>query len=430
MDRRLQTVFTVVLALLLGVTSFAGGLVAGHVLPALGRDQVAPLAVPSPLPATAATPSPRQSEATPDELRRLFTPLWESWNVIHEQYVDQPVDDLALVQGAIRGMLEALGDPNSSYMDPATYRHANDELSGQYEGIGAYVDTTTELLTIISAMPGSPAEAAGLLAGDQVIAVDGEDVTALDAELVRLQVIGPAGSHVHLTIHREGEVEPIEFDLTRGLIVVKSASGTVRPDGIAHVEVTTFGDKTLPELKEALEVVLAGRPSGLILDLRNNGGGYLSAAVEVTSQFLEDGVVLYEEYGDGSRKSFEVLPGGMATSIPMIVLINEGSASASEIVAGALQDAGRARLVGVTSYGKGTVQNWVPLSSDNGAVRITIARWLTPAGRLIQDVGLTPDLVVELTSEDRIAGRDPQLDEAVEALLGQLRAWEDGPSSR
>jgi carboxyl-terminal processing protease len=161
-------------------------------------------------------------------------------------------------------------------------------------------------------------------------------------------------------------------------------------------------------------------PKGLVLDLRDNGGGYLQTAVEVVSQFQDKGTVLYEQYGDGTKKSFDVIPGGLATKIPMVVLINEGTASASEITAGALQDYGRAKLVGVVSYGKGSVQNWVPISNDQGAVRVTIARWLTPKNRQIDKKGLTPDVYIQRSAEDRKANRDPQLDAAVQTLMALL----------
>jgi carboxyl-terminal processing protease len=171
-----------------------------------------------------------------------------------------------------------------------------------------------------------------------------------------------------------------------------------------------------------LKELIPQNPKGIILDLRNNGGGYLTTSVEVTSQFIGDGVVLYEQYGDGNRTTYDVQPGGLATDtkIPMLVLINEGSASASEIVAGALQDSGRAKLVGATSFGKGSVQNWIPLSGDNGAVRITVAKWLTPKENTIHEIGLTPDIPVEFTEEDFKADRDPQLDKAVEVLLEMI----------
>jgi carboxyl-terminal processing protease len=362
------------------------------------------------------TITPEQQAATPTDLQTLFKPFWEAWTLVHENYVDQPVDDVALMHGAIKGMMEALGDEHSSYMDPETFDQANAELSGEYDGIGAFVDTTTEYLTITSPMPDSPAERSGLQPGDQVIAIDGEDMTGVNAELVRRKVLGPAGTVVHLTILREGEQQPLQIDVTREKIKMKSASGKMLENGIAYVQVTTFGNKTTPELLATLKELMAQNPKGLILDLRNNGGGFLNTSVDVASQFLSEGVVLYEEYGDGTRNTYKVESGGLATDIPMVVLINEGTASASEIVAGALQDYSRATLVGVTSYGKGSVQNWIPLSDEQGAVRITIAKWLTPKERTIHKIGLTPDVVVEMSVDDIKANRDPQLDKAVEVL--------------
>jgi carboxyl-terminal processing protease len=284
------------------------------------------------------------------------------------------------------------------------------------------VDTTTEFLTVTSPIPGSPAEKAGLLPGDQIIAIDGEDMTGIDAEVVRLKVLGPAGSTVVLTVLRNGANEPLDFEIVRARISIASASGEMLENDIAYVQVTTFGTKTTPELLATLNDLMAQNPKGIILDLRNNGGGFLQTSVEVTSQFLGEGVVLHEQYGDGTRDTYTAIPGGLATdaSIPMIVLINEGSASASEIVAGALQDTGRAKLVGTVSYGKGSVQNWIPLDGENGAVRITIAKWLTPNENTIHQVGLTPDYPMDMTLEDRQADEDPQLDEAIRVLLEMI----------
>jgi carboxyl-terminal processing protease len=351
----------------------------------------------------------------------LFQPFWEAWNIVHDDYVDQPVDDLLLMQGAIRGMMEALGDEHSSYMDPETYETASSILSGQeYEGIGAWVDTTADYLTIISPIPGSPAEEVGLEPGDKIIEIDGEDMTGVDAELARQRVLGPAGSTVVLTVAREGESEALEFTVTRDKIVIKSASGEMLEDGIGYVQITTFGDKTTPELRATLEELMAQNPRGLVIDLRNNGGGFLHTSVEVASEFVGEGVILYEQYGNGERDTYQALKNGQATEIPLVVLINEGTASASEIVAGAIQDYERGKLVGVASYGKGSVQNWVPLSDNQGAVRVTIAKWLTPDERTIQDEGLKPDVEVEITEEEYEADLDPQLDKAIEVLLEEL----------
>jgi carboxyl-terminal processing protease len=411
----LKIALSVVIVLFICAASFAGGFVTGHFVPQLNTASAAPF-----IPPSVPSPSADQQSATPQDLQVLFQPFWETWNIVHEQYVDQPVDDLKLMQGAITGMMQALGDKHSSYMDPTTFTQANQSLSGAYEGIGAYVDTGGDYLTITSPIPGSPAEKVGLRPGDIIVKIDNEDMTGVDPEVARQHVLGPAGSVVHLSIAREGEADLLEFDVTRDKIVIKSASGKMLDNGVAYVQVTTFGDNTTQELTDALTDVLAQNPKGLILDLRNNGGGYLQTAVEVTSQFLGDGVVLYEQYGDGNKITYDVESGGLATEIPMVVLINEGSASASEIVAGALQDTERAVLVGVTSYGKGSVQNWIPLSDDQGAVRVTIAKWLTPNGRTIHGKGLTPDVLVEMTEDDYKNELDPQLDTAVETLLALI----------
>ncbi len=408
-NKILKVLLIGLIAVALLLSGFSGGFVVGHILPA----GVIP---PTLLPATAPTTSPETQAATPQNLQALFKPFWEAWQIIHAEYVDQPVDDTKLMQGAINGMMQSLGDPHSTYMDPQTYKDANAELAGSYEGIGAYVDTTGTWLTITQPIPGSPAEKAGLEPGDQIIAVDGQDMTGISPDQVRLKVIGPAGTTVHLTIRRSGASTPLQFDVTRAKIDIPSATGKMLDNGLAYVQITTFGDKTTQELTDTLNTLMAQHPKGLILDLRDNGGGYLETAVQVVSQFLDHGVVLYEQSGNGSKKEYDVLPGGLATQIPIVVLINGGTASASEITAGALQDTGRAKLVGVVSYGKGSVQNWVPLSNDQGAVRVTIARWLTPNGRQIDRKGLTPDVYVQRTADDIKANRDPQLDMAVQVL--------------
>ncbi len=390
------------IALVLVAGAFSGGFLAGRVTSA-GASVIA-------------QPTP-SAEASSGDLNTLFSPFWEAWDIVHQQYVEQPVDDTALMRGAISGMLQSLGDEHTSYMDPMDYQQANSPLQGEYDGIGAWVDTTGEWLTIISPMAGTPAERAGLKPGDKIIAVDGEDMTGVSPELVLRKVLGPAGKNVKLTIAREGSEGPLDVNIVREKIVMRSVESKMLDNNIAYVALTTFGDKSTEELKAALKDMLAKKPAGLVLDLRNNGGGYLDTAIQVVSQFVDDGVVMIEEYGDSRRQVFEALPNGLATKIPLVVLVNEGTASASEITAGAIQDKGRAPLVGTKTYGKGSVQNWIALKDDQGAVRVTIAHWLTPKERLIHKVGLTPDYVVELTEEDIKAGRDPQLDKAVDLLL-------------
>lgn len=377
--------------------------------------------------------APRAGEplqtGNPQDIEELFQPFWETWEILHDQYVDQPLDEEALMRGAISGMLESLGDEHTSYMDPNQFQQANIPLEGEYEGIGAWVDPDAEFLTIVSPMPGSPAEAAGLVPGDKIIAVDGEDMTGIDGNLVIRRVLGPAGSDVVLTILREESAEPFDVTITRAKITIPSVDSRMLDNNIAYLQLITFGDTTTHDLREALTELLAQNPDGLILDLRNNGGGYLTTAIEVASEFVPDGVVMFEQFGDGTREEFFSNGRGIATEIPLVVLVNEGTASASEIVAGAIQDYGRGALVGVTTFGKGSVQQWIPLNNEEGAVRVTVARWLTPNERQIHEIGLEPDYVVEMPVPDEDPAEtpevesgedqpDPQLDKAIEILLG------------
>ncbi len=423
MDKTVRFLLAGCLAVFLLVGTFSGGVVAGwfmndarsRVTGTVEDVTTAPTVrtpvVSSELPKNEQPPS----NASPEELEELFAPFWQAWDLVHKEYVDQPVDDEALMRGAIRGMMDGLGDQHSSYMDPEEFKQANMPMDGEYEGIGAYVDTTGEYLTITTPMPGSPAEAAGLRPNDKIIAVDGEDMTGVDGSLVLQRVLGPAGSEVVLTILREGE-EPFDVTITRATIVLKSVEYEMLENDIAYVKLTTFGEDTTADLKAALRELMDQNPSSMILDLRNNGGGYLTTAIEVVSQFVGEGVVMYEEYGSGEMQSLEAIPGGLATEIPLVVLVNEGTASASEITAGAIQDYGRGTLLGMKTFGKGSVQNWIPLRDEQGAVRVTVARWLTPNERQIHQIGLEPDVVVELTEEDFLADLDPQLDAAVELL--------------
>ena len=400
-------------ALLLG--GFSGGFVVGHMFPLNGFQQSLPATLPG-IP----TVSPGTQSSTPQDLQTFFKPFWDAWQIIHTDYVDQPVDNTKLLEGAITGMMQSLGDAHSEYMNPQVYKDATAELSGSFEGIGAYVDTSGTLLTITKPIPGSPAEKAGLKAGDQIIAVDGVDMVGVSPEQVRSKVIGPAGTTVHLTVRRPGQSTALQFDIVRAQINVPSVSGKMLDNGIAYVQVSDFGQTTTDELKTTLTTLMAQNPKGLILDLRDNPGGYLNTAVEVVSQFVDHGPVVYEQTSDGKKKEYDAMSGGLATKIPMVVLINSNSASASEITAGALQDDGRAKLVGVVSYGKGSVQIRVPLSNNEGAVAITIAHWLTPKGTLIDKKGLTPDVYVPMTAADINAGRDPQLDAASQTLLDMI----------
>ncbi len=404
----IQIVITAMLATMMILAVFAGGVITGLYLPSDFRQGLNLLALP--------IPEDGNAESQTATRETLFVPFWQAWDLVHAEFVEQPVDNEKLMQGAIRGMMDSLEDPHTSYMDPDEYQQMADPLEGEYEGIGAVVDITGDYVTFISFFPGSPAELAGLASGDMVMEVDGKDMTGIDGNLVLKKIRGPAGTEVTLKLKRKDKDEPIVVTLKRQKIVMNSVESEMLDGGIAYIQLLTFGEKTTEELKKAIRELEKEDPKGLILDLRNNGGGFLNTAIEVTSQFLKTDVVMYEEYGNGELKTFNTQPGGIAREIPMVVLINGGSASASEILAGALQDTDRAKLVGEKSYGKGSVQNWVALKNEQGAVRITIARWLTPEKRQINEIGLTPDYTVTFTDEDIEALNDVQLKKAIELL--------------
>ena len=371
--RTLLFIIGAAIVLILVIGSFSIGMFVGGVIPN-EETPIATTVLQETIENILETEPPQEATSTPADLEDLFDPFWQGWDLVHDLFIDQPVDDEVLMQGAIRGMMDALGDEHSSYMDPDEYRQANMPLEGEYEGIGAWVDGTGEYLTIVSPMPDSPAEKAGLQPGDQIIAIDGEDMTGIDGSLVIRKVLGPAGTALTLTINREEEPELFDVTLERARIILHAVESEMLDGGIAYVKLNNFSETASEEIIEHLNELLDQDPVGLILDLRNNPGGDRDIAVEVTSQFVSDGVIMYQVYGDGSRDTFQAVKGGLATEIPLVVLINEGSASGSEIVAGAIQDYERGTLVGMTSFGKGSVQNWIPLIDEQGLVRVTIAR--------------------------------------------------------
>jgi carboxyl-terminal processing protease len=404
---------------------FSAGIAIGRAYAEIGDDLsgleriLSQSRTPAPTGTTIPIPTPS------DDVEALFEPFWAAWMILHEEFVDQPVDETELMRGAIRGMLDSLGDEHTTYMDPDEYMQANIPLNGSYEGIGAWVDPDAEYLTIVSPMKGSPAERAGLKPGDEIVAVDGEDMTGVDGNLVIRRVLGEAGTTVRLTIRREGEPELFDVEIVRERIVIPSTESEMLEGDIAYIHLLQFGTDTTSDLREELETLLAQNPRGLILDLRFNGGGFLNTAIEVASEFIGEGVIMVEQFGDGSEQVYEADPGGLATEIPLIVLVNAGSASASEIVAGAIQDHERGLLIGETTFGKGSVQNWIALPDDNGAVRVTIARWYTPDGRQIHQIGLVPDIEIIPTDEDIDADRDVQLEKALELLTSSGGSSED-----
>lgn len=351
------------------------------------------------------------------ETQVVFEPFWEVWELVQSRYYEQPVDNEALVEGAITGMLATLGDDHTRYMSPAEQEVAERTFSGEYQGIGAEVEARDGRITIVSPIDGSPAQAAGLRPGDIIVTADGILLDGMDVSEAASLVRGPAGTAVRLQIERDGET--FEIEIVRDTVRLVSATGRMLPENIAYVRLSRFGDTTGDELNAILPGLMAQNPIGLILDLRRNPGGALDTTVEIADIFLDEGTVLIERFGDGRERIFESESGNLGETVPLVVLIDEGSASASEVLAGAIQDTGRGVLIGQTSFGKGTVQTWHTLS-NSGGVRITIAQWLTPGETSIHKLGLTPDYFIPLPEGDFVAeGDDTQLQAAIDFLTGE-----------
>ena len=356
---------------------------------------------------------PEQMQELPPEFERLL----EVWELLQREHINGgALDSQTVSDGAIRGMLAALDDPYAAFFSPEQYNVANQDLKGFFEGIGAQVGIRNGHITILAPMPGTPAERAGIRPGDVILEIEGESTEGISLlEAVNL-IRGPKGTVVNLLVLHDDAGSPVPIAITRGVIPLTSVEFTMNADGIGHLRVFNFASNTNDELLAALRQFEDSRGRGLVLDLRNNPGGLLSAVVDVTSQFLGDGLVLYQIDAKGNRTDWGVKAGGQAKEIPMVVLVNEFSASASEVFAGAIMDHERAIVIGETTFGKGSVNNLWPLTDGSG-VNFTIAHWFTPKGTLIEGAGITPDIVLENVPND--AG-DLQLERAVEILQEQF----------
>lgn len=357
----------------------------------------------------------------PTPLPKELSLVEEAWYVILNDYVDKDSIDLkVLSSGAIKGMLEAVNDPYTDYFNADEYELLNRlNIEGSYGGIGASVSIDDGQIIVVTPFKDTPAERAGIKPKDSILEIDGESTEGMSLDKAALKIIGEPGSQVTLKVLHKGEEEPVTLVITREEIDLPSVYSEILPDNIAHIQITRFTSRTGAEFVSALEAALDQDVAGIILDLRDNTGGVVTSAVTVTSQFLKEGVVLYTVDSEGGKQKLGVESGGIATDLPLAILVNENSASASEVVSGALQDYERGPLIGNQTFGKGSVNHFRNLS-DGSSIYITIGRWETSNGRLIEGQGLSPDIEVELTDEDIQQGRDPQLDKAVEYIKSQL----------
>ncbi|MFA5022223.1 MAG: S41 family peptidase [Patescibacteria group bacterium] len=378
-----------------------------------------------------------ENQPLPDYLSKdvNFNEFWQVWQYVKNNYVKSDVPDSQLFYGALAGIVGSLKDPYSVFLNPEISKKFEEELSGSFEGIGAEIGMKDSQLTVIAPLPGTPADKAGLKAGDKILAIDGKDTTNIALDFAVSIIRGPKGTQVKLTILSEGSSGPREVSITRDKIEIDSVKFTrkdtagksetdkgfsLKDGNIAYIQLSYFNENTLPKWDQIVPEVLALNPKGIILDLRNNPGGFLNTAIEVAGEWVDGKTVVSEKLRSGEKISHSADRQARFAGIPTVVLVDGGSASGSEIVAGALQDYGVAKLVGQTTFGKGSVQD-LRNFSDGSAVKLTIAEWLTPNGKNINHEGIKPDVEVKFSPEDAKNQKDPQLDKALELLKGSTK---------
>lgn len=344
-----------------------------------------------------------------------FDLFWRVWSTVKANYVEQPVPDTKLFYGALSGIVSSLNDPYSVFFTPKEAADFQNDLSGEFEGIGAEIGIKNSQLLVVAPLDDTPATRAGLRAGDFIIAIDKKDTAGMPVEQAVSLIRGKKGTEVNLTIYREGFEKPEDFKIRRDKIYVKSVKWEMKND-VAYIKVSHFNDDTSVLFNQAIkELVAQKHATKLIVDLRNDPGGFLDTAVDLAGRWIDNGVVVREKFFDGQEKIYTSKGKAPLKGLKTVVLINKGSASASEILSGALQDAKLATIVGEQSFGKGSVQTLDNLP-DGSSIKITVAKWLTPSGRTIDKQGITPDVKVEFTKKDFDSGKDPQLDKALELV--------------
>ncbi len=355
-----------------------------------------------------------------------FAPFWKAWSVLNEKWVGTGsstalVGDQDKVWGAISGLTQSLGDPYTMFFPPKDNASFAEDIAGNFSGVGMEVGVKDGVLTVIAPLKNTPAYNAGILAGDKILKIDATSTEKLNDEQAIALIRGKDGTKVVFTIFRTGKKEPLKITVTRGVINIPTIDNELLPSGVYVIKLYNFSAISPNLFRDALRAFIQSGAHKLILDLRGNPGGYLEAATDMASWFLPPGkVIVRESFGPSKEemvhrsKGYDVFN----KNLQMVVLIDQGSASASEILAGALHEQGVATLVGDRSFGKGSVQELVPITADT-SLKVTIARWLTPNGLSISGQGLTPDVLVKRTADDYDKGKDPQMDKAVEILLNK-----------
>jgi len=348
-----------------------------------------------------------------------FNLYWKVWDSIKRDYVGKDkINEKELFYGSLKGMVSSLGDPYTIFMDPKITEEFGNDLAGTFEGIGAEIGIRNDILTIIAPLADMPAQKAGLLAGDKIYAIDGESTAGIIVDEAVNKIRGPKDTGVTLSISQDGIEKVKDVTIIRDQIITKSVKKELREDNIYVITISNFNDDTIGLFNEAVQDLLKHNPQGIIIDLRNNPGGYLDTAVDIASEWIEEGTVVSEQFSSEIKNDISATGGARLKDYKTAVLINQGSASASEIVSGALKDYNLATLVGMRTFGKGTVQT-LEEYNDGSSVKLTVAKWLTPNGNNINEEGISPDIEVDMTQEDYQNFKDPQLDKAVEILKEQ-----------
>ena len=346
-----------------------------------------------------------------------FSIFWETWKSIEDKYVGrQKLDRQKMIYEAVKGLVKSTGDPYSTFFTPDESKMLEEDISGSFSGIGAEIGFKKETLTVIAPLKDSPAEKSGILAGDQILKVDDKSTQDMALEEAVSHIRGEKGTTVSLSVFREGFSEAKEFKITRDVIKVPTIDLEMK-DGIAYIKLYNFIGNIEREFRQTAVQAAKNKPKGIVLDLRNNPGGFLEAAIDIAGYFLPKGeVVAIEDFGNGEGEN-EFRSKGYKNfeNAPLVVLINNGSASASEILAGAVKGREKIKLVGETTFGKGSVQEVISMSNGT-SLKVSVARWLTPSGQSIQDSGIEPDVKVEMKKEDIENNKDPQLDKAMETI--------------